>query len=304
MDKIRNLVDLHTHSTASDGTLTPAQVVRHAYDKGLKAIALTDHDTVDGVAEAMQECAALNEELAGCGVNELKEQWNPFEVIPGIEISCNYGKTELHILGLFIDYKNEELCNALVEIREKRIARNKKMVELFQEHNMDITLEDLYHGNYNTVITRAHFARIMLEKGYIKTKAEAFDRYIGPGCPLYLPKPTITPEHAMSMLTGAKAVPVLAHPYQYKLGDAGTEECVQYLMKLGLKGVEAYHSSNNTYESGKLKDMAVRNGLLVTGGSDFHGANKPDIEIGCGRGGLRVHESLLEDVRKCKKLFS
>lgn len=304
MEAIRNLVDLHVHSNVSDGTLTPSEVVRHAYEKGLKAIALTDHDTVEGIEEALAECIRLNEKLAGMGVKERKELWNPFEVVPGIEISCNYGKAELHILGLFVDYKNREFRDALGEIRQKRIARNQKMIELFHKHNMDITMEDLYHGNPDTVVTRAHFARLMQEKGYVKTKADAFKRYIGPGCPLYLPKPTITPEHAMNMLAMAKAVPVLAHPYLYKLGDAGTEECVQYLMKLGLKGVEAYHSSNNRYESGKLKDMAVRNGLFVTGGSDFHGTNKPDIEIGCGRGGLRVHESLLEDVRKCKKHFS
>lgn len=283
---MRNLVDLHVHSTASDGTLTPKKVVVHAYEKHLKAIALTDHDTVAGIEEA---------------VNASMELYSgEFEVVPGIEISCNYGNTELHILGLFIDYKKQSFQDALTELRDKRVERNCQMLKRFHDHGFEITMEELYSGNPDTVVTRAHFARIMLEKGYIKTKAEAFDKYIGQGCPLYLPKPVITPEHAMTMLRDAHAVPVLAHPLQYQLGYQKTEECVQYLKNLGLKGIEAYHSSNNQYESGKLKDMAVRNGLLVTGGSDFHGNNKPDIEIGCGRGGLRVHESLLESVRNCQ----
>lgn len=298
--EIRNLVDLHTHSTASDGTLKPGEVVRRGYKMGLKAIALTDHDTVDGVKEALRECEYLNQEMAIYGTDGK----GVFEVVPGIEISCNYESAELHILGFFIDCENEALQKGLESLRAKRVARNLMMIELFEKHDMPITLEELCHGNADTVVTRAHFARVMQEKEYVKTKNQAFDKWLSPGKPLYIPKPTITPEYAMDLLNQAKAVPVLAHPYQYKLGDAGTEKCVQYLMELGLKGIEAYHSSNNQHESGKLKEMAVRNGLLVTGGSDFHGANKPDIELGVGRGGLRVHESLLEDVRKCKKDFS
>lgn len=296
----RNLVDLHTHSTASDGTLKPMEVVRRAYKMGLKAIALTDHDTVDGVKEAVRECGYLNEEMSVYAT----EDKGVFEVVPGIEISCNYESVELHILGLFLDCENEVLLKGLESLRAKRVARNLLMIELFEKHGMPITMEELCHGNVDTVVTRAHFARVMQEKGYVKTKNQAFDKWLSPGKPLYIPKPTITPEYAMDLLNQASAVPVLAHPYQYKLGDAGTEKCVKYLMELGLKGIEAYHSSNNQYESGKLKELAVQNGLLVTGGSDFHGSNKPDIELGIGRGGLRVHESLLEEVRKCKKHFS
>ena len=301
---MRNLVDLHVHSTASDGTLTPTEVVELAYNKGLKAIAITDHDTVDGVEEAILASHRLNEKMVGLSRNEIKEEWTPFEVVPGIEISCNYQDTELHILGLFIDYKNEELRKGLNELRQKRIKRNEKMLALFLEHGFEITMDELYHGNPDTVVTRAHFARIMEEKGYVKSKQQAFDKYLGNGCPLYLPKPVIPPQWAMELLAKAGAVPVLAHPFQYKLGDKKTEECIQSLIPMGLKGLEAYHSSNNQYDSGKLKAMADRNGLLVTGGPDCHGSNKPDILTGTGRGGLRIHESLLEQVRKCKKLFS
>ena len=283
-----NLVDLHVHSTASDGTVTPAEVVRLAFDSGLRAIALTDHDTVAGIEEALAE------------VRQIKKEYpeTPFEVVPGIEISCNYEGKELHILGFFADVENKAFLEGLEDIRQKRIRRNEQMVDLCREHGMDISMEELYHGNPGTVVTRAHFARVMQEKGYVKTKADAFKKYISPGCPLYLPKPDITPEHAMQLLCWARAVPVLAHPLQYRMGNDGTRTCIAFLKELGLKGVEAYHSSNNTYESGKLKNMAMEQDLIVTGGSDFHGANKPDIMIGRGRGGLRVHESMLEAVRK------
>lgn len=284
----RNLVDLHVHSNASDGTLAPAEVVRLAFDMGLRAIALTDHDTVAGISEALLEAEEIAREHPDTA----------FEVVPGIEISCNYEGKELHILGFFVDIENRAFLQGLEEIRQKRIRRNEQMVALCRDYGMDISIEELYHGNPGTVVTRAHFARVMQEKGYVKTKAEAFKKYISPGCPLYLKKPDITPEHAMELLHLARAVPVLAHPLQYRMGDAQTEECIATLKELGLKGVEAYHSSNNTYESGKLKNMALRQGLLVTGGSDFHGANKPDIMLGRGRGGLRVHESMLKAVRE------
>lgn len=283
-----NLVDLHVHSTASDGTVAPAEVVRLAFDSGLRAIALTDHDTVAGIEEALTEARQIKKEYPETS----------FEVVPGIEISCNYEGKELHILGFFVDVENKAFLEGLEDIRQKRIRRNEKMVDLCREHGMDISMEELYHGNPGTVVTRAHFARVMQEKGYVKTKADAFKKYISPGCPLYLPKPDITPEHAMQLLCQARAVPVLAHPLQYRMGNDGTRNCIAFLKELGLKGVEAYHSSNNTYESGKLKNMAMEQDLIVTGGSDFHGANKLDIMIGRGRGGLRVHESMLEAVRK------
>ena len=293
---MRNLVDLHVHSTASDGTLSPTEVVRHAQEKGLKAIALTDHDTVEGIEEARKAA----EEIA----KEKKEEEH-IEVVPGIEISCNYTKdVELHILGFFVDDKNQDFLEALAAIRQKRLERNERMVALFQKEGFSVTMEDLYHGNQSTVVTRAHFARVMMEKGYVTSKQQAFEKYLNPGKPLYLPKPTITPEYALSLLAMAQAVPVLAHPLLYRMGYAQTEQCIKELMPLGLKGVEVYHSSNNAYESGKLREIARENGILVTGGSDFHGSNKPDIAIGCGRGGLRVHESLLEEVRMWKKHFS
>lgn len=279
-----NLIDLHVHSNASDGTCTPSEVVALAVEKGLTAIALTDHDTIAGLSQAQEAAAKL-----------------PIEIIPGIELSCVYNGEEIHILGLFVDpgdpvFRAE--TEALQEIREKR---NEEMIRRFQEAGISITLEEVMAGNPDTVITRAHFARALFENGYVKNMDQAFKKYLDYGGPYCPRKEKITPEHAMKILTGSKASPVLAHPYQYHLGDKKTEELVRYLTSLGLQGLEVYHSSNNQYESGKLKKLAVKYGLFPTGGSDFHGSNKPDIQMGSGRGGLRISSLLLDDIKRIRQ---
>ncbi len=277
-------VDLHVHSNASDGTLTPSEVVTLAEEKGLAAIALTDHDTIDGISEAQAAASGL-----------------PIEIIPGIELSCVYQGEEIHILGLYVDPDDRDFVSETQALKEIRNKRNEEMICRFQNAGISITLEEVMAGNPNTVITRAHFARILLEKGYVKNMNQAFKQFLdynGPYCPR---KEKITPEHAMKILTNCKASPVLAHPYQYHLGDKKTEELVQDLKVLGLQGLEVYHSSNNQYESGKLKKLASQYGLFPTGGSDFHGSNKPDICLGTGRGGLRVSVLLLDDIKRIRK---
>lgn len=274
-------VDLHVHSTASDGTLTPTEVVELAIQKNLAAIALSDHDTVKGVSEAIQ--AAKGTEL---------------EVIPATELSCYYQGIEIHVLGLFVDHQNKEFLDALDQLEEARKKRNLDMLALFQQDRIHITLEDLQAGNPSSVITRAHFARALVQKGFCKDKDTAFRRYLGIGCPYYLPKPQVTPEQSLPMITKAGGIPILAHPMLYKLGHRQVEELVQYLIPLGLKGIEAYHSSCNPSQSDKLRSLAIQYGLAISGGSDFHGANKPDIQIGSGRGGLRITEAVLEELRK------
>ncbi len=277
-------IDLHVHSNASDGTYTPSEVVALAVKKHLTAIALTDHDTIAGLSEAQAAAAGL-----------------PIEIIPGIELSCVYNGDEIHILGLYVDPSDQEFraeTDALQEIREKR---NAEMIRRFQAAGISVSLEEVTAGNPDTVITRAHFARVLFEKGYVKDMNQAFKKYLdydGPYCPR---KEKITPEHAMNILLNCKASPVLAHPYQYHLGDKKTEELVSYLKDLGLHGLEVYHSSNNQYESGKLKKLADKYGLFPTGGSDFHGSNKPDISLGCGRGRLRISSLLLQDIKRIRQ---
>ncbi len=277
-------VDLHVHSNASDGTFTPSEVVALAVEKGLAAIALTDHDTIDGLSEAQAAASGL-----------------PIEIIPGIELTCVYQGEEIHILGIYVDPADREFISETDALKEIRKKRNEEMIRRFQNAGISITLDEVMAGNPDTVITRAHFARVLLEKGYVKNMDQAFKKYLdysGPYCPR---KDKITPEHAMKILTDCKASPVLAHPYQYHLGDKKTEELVCYLKDLGLQGLEVYHSSNNQYESGKLRKLARKYDLFPTGGSDFHGSNKPDISLGAGRGGLRVTALLLDDIKRIRR---
>lgn len=275
------LIDLHVHSDASDGTLTPSQLAALAAAKKLTAFALTDHDTVDGIAEAV---AAAE----GTGV----------EVVPGTELSCLYRGKEIHILGLFLHYTDERLLQALERQRKSRDLRNEEIIRLLTGDGMPVTREELQAGQPDTVITRAHFARVLLEKGYVSSTEQAFTRYLGHGKKYCPPKAAFTPEAAISLIRGAGGFAAVAHPVQYKLGFKETEAMIVEFMRYGLEGIEVFYSSHREFESRKLREICLAHDLLPTGGSDFHGSNKPDIGLGCGRGGLKVSSLLLEDIKK------
>ena len=271
-------IDLHTHSNQSDGTLTPTQVVEKAAQAGLYAIALTDHDTVSGVAEAVEAGRKY-------GVR----------VIPGIEISSARNGGDVHILGYAPDLHHPGFLKELERIRSVRIERNIRMAKLLADHGFSITYEALLSKfGEGAIITRAHFARYLLDTKQIGSIAEAFDKYIGPGCPCYLPKEEITIERAMSILRMAGARPVLAHPMLYKLTRTELEELVDRLVDLGLYGIEAVYTTYSQEEENYVKQLAKQKGLVLTGGSDFHGENKPKIALGRGFGNLYVPADLLE----------
>lgn len=281
MNNNLELIDLHVHSNASDGSLTPSEVAEEAIKAGLKAIALTDHDTVDGIPEILEYT---------------KDK--PLEIVPGVELSCYYNNREIHILGFYGDYSNPKLHEALQHLSEQRKNRNIQMVELMQRDGLNVTMEKLLHGNPDSVITRAHFARVLVEEGICKDKEVAFKKYIGVGCKYYLPKPKITCEMAMDILNKYFKASFLAHPLLYKMGYAQIEELIVYLKSLGLNGIEAFHSSNNIYESDKLRSMAIKHDLLISGGSDFHGIIKPNIKLGVGRGGMKIQKYLLDKIKE------
>lgn len=276
-------IDLHAHSNASDGTLSPTQVVELAAREGLRAIALTDHDTVAGIREAEEAAERTGVEL-----------------VPGIEFSCVWKGTEIHILGLFVDMDDPSFVRQVQELLKVRDERNEEMIRRFQADGMDITLEGLKAGEPDTVVTRAHFARLLVEKGYAATLDTAFKKYLQYGGRYCIRKEKIDPEKAMDILVQNGAFPSLAHIMQYKLGWEEDKKLLAYLKELGLKGLEVYHSSHNASQSIRLQDLAVRYGLLPTGGSDFHGANKPDIQIGVGRGGLKLSYGLLEAIKRAR----
>lgn len=275
-----NYIDLHTHSTASDGSFTPTEVVELAKEAGLTYFALTDHDTVKGIAEALNHAEKIG------GIN----------VIPGTELSCYEGEREIHIVGLFIDHEDAAFLKALDELELARERRNEQMVQKFVDGGIPLTIDELKHGNPGSVITRAHFARVLVEKGVCKDKAEAFDKYLGIDCPFYLPKPKVTPEYVIGLINKAGGTAILAHPYSYKLSKSQVENLLDKLIPAGLSGMECYYSTYDDGQTSELRSMAFARNLLVSGGSDFHGAIKPDISIGTGCGNLRVPEKLLDNI--------
>lgn len=279
-------IDLHVHSNASDGTLTPTEVVRLAASLSLSAIALTDHDTLAGIKEA-QTAALL-----------LSDSENPLRIIPGTEISAAYNKRDIHILGLFLDIDNKTLNDALQEALLKRNERNEEMTARLRGAGINITVEDLKASEGEAVLTRAHFAKYMTEHGYTKSNKEAFEKYLNDSSPYYVPREYLTPETAISLIHQAGGLAVLAHPLLYKYNLEQLDELISLLAGFGLDGIETIYSMNTGFDEGIVRRFANRYNLVMTGGSDFHGSNKPDISLGSGKGNLQIPETLLEPIEK------
>lgn len=277
-------IDLHTHTTASDGTLTPSELVAYAAEKGLCAVAVTDHDTTEGIAEALS--AADGREL---------------NVIPGIEISSMYDRLEIHIVGLFIDPENTSLLEWLTALRQSREERNKKMLTVLSDMGIEISYDELSEFAAGSIITRAHFAGIMLKKGYITSINEAFDRLIGDRCPAYIPRELPDYKTSINMIRSAGGIAVLAHPLLYKINTKGLEDMVSELAAASLTGIEAYYSTHSPSDTKYIKRLAQQNRLLLSGGSDFHGSNKKNLDLGTGYGTLAVPADLIDTLKGALK---
>lgn len=274
------MIDLHVHSNKSDGTYSPRQLVQYAVQKRLTAFALTDHDTTAGLEEALAAAKEL-----------------PVTVIPGIEFSTAYEEKDVHILGLGIDDKIPAFSAALEEFIASRRQRNERMCQKLRDYvGTDITYEKLLEAFPGAVITRAHYARYLLGQGCVKSMPEAFERYIGDRAPCFIPREKVTPQKAVELILKAGGIPVLAHPPLYHMSDARLDRLVRELTETGLAGIEAYYSTYTAGETVHMKSLARQYRLHITGGSDFHGANKPDIDLGSGRGSLCVPDSILDDL--------
>ena len=271
-------IDLHTHSTFSDGTFTPLQLVKYAEEKGLKAFALTDHDTTEGVKEA-------------------KSIETNVEVISGVEISTRYDKKEIHIVGLYVNENDADLNKQLKYYREKRVTRNFEILEKLNSLGVDITIDDVKESCTGDVISRAHIAKALVSKGFVGSYTEAFDRYLGDNKCAYVPRETLNYDDSMELITKAGGVPVLAHPLLYKMSDTNLENMMVKLRQKGLKAVEVYYSTHSNSDTQHIMAMANRVGLIYSGGSDFHGATKPKIDMGTGMGKLAVPYEILEKIR-------
>lgn len=269
-------VDLHVHSTRSDGTLTPAQLVAYALEKGLSAFALTDHDTIDGIEEALDAAKG-----------------HPVTVIPGIEYSTRYQNRDVHIVGLYIDHHSPVFLEYLTRFQQSRLNRNDKLCANLQQIGMDITYEEILESFPNATITRAHYAQFLMEKGYVKSRNEAFDRYLGDHTPYFVPREKISPKEVIAVTRKAGGVPILAHPPLYKLGKEQMEQLISTLAEDGLMGIECLYSSYTSSDEREMKAYAERYHLLPSGGSDFHGAAKPGLDLACGYGKLFVPDSYM-----------
>ena len=273
-----NTIDLHIHTTASDGTASPAQVVRMAGELGLSAISVADHDTVSGCGEAMAEGRAL-------GV----------EVVPGVEFSSRYGRT-IHILGYFLNTESPALTRVLDWIVAERDQRNEKMAALMAADGIPVDYAEM-KARFGPVIGRPNFGQLLVTLGYAESVQDAFDRYIEKGQPYYLPRKMLSIERSVEVIREAGGVPVLAHPFQYRLEEPALRQLIEHCMDHGLLGLECRYSLYDEQQSQYLLSLAREYGLAPTGGSDFHGSNKPHIRLGTGTGSLAVPAEWLESLR-------
>ena len=282
-----NYIDLHVHSTYSDGSNTPAELVSLASATGLTAIALTDHDTTDGILAAQTAAASLSTDA-------------PLRIIPGVELSAAYKDRDIHILGLFIDPRNTALTESLTTARENRRQRNLTMLQRLCDAGYPLTEAELQSNGDASCIGRMHFANALVARGYAKDKADVFNRFIGTDCPYYVPREFITPQDAIALIHAAGGLAILAHPLLYHLERPELEQLMFRLKIYGLDGLEAIYTTNSNEDEQYLRTFASRNGLLLSGGSDYHGANKPHISIGTGRGNLRIPETILKALESAR----
>ena len=285
------IVDLHVHSNRSDGSMSPSELVDLAVEKDLSAFALTDHDTVGGVPEALIRA------------EEWAKKGTAIEVIPGIELSTEYKGKDIHIVGIDINYEAKTFKQYLTDFVNSRTLRNKKMCQNLQEAGIDISYEKLMAEYPGSVITRAHYARFLHEHGYTSSMKEAFERYVGDHTKYFVPREKVTPVQAVELILNAGGIPILAHPVLYGLGKTALDTLVAELKDAGLMGIEAVYSTYTPSDERDIKALALKYDLAISGGSDFHGKAKPDIDLAVGRGKLFVHEGILNGLRDKKQVL-
>ncbi len=276
-------IDLHIHTNASDGTDAPAEAVEKARTLGLEAIALTDHDTVSGVAEAVR----AGEQL---GV----------EVVPGIEVSSDYRDNNIHVLGYFIDPEADALRQVMDWIRVERIARNEYVVNKMADDGFDISMEELRRMYPDAVLGRPHMAEFLVKKGYVSSIREGFALYLGEGKKYYLPKRRISLARAVDTILASGGLAVLAHPLQYRYPLEEVVEMIEYARSLGVKALECYYSEHSPEDERWLLARAEEYGLGVSGGSDYHGTRKTHIAMGRGMGNLAIPRRVLDELKKLR----
>jgi 3',5'-nucleoside bisphosphate phosphatase len=274
------VIDLHTHSTISDGTDPPVRIPELAAEAGCTAVALTDHDRQDGVEPASVRAAELGVEL-----------------VPGVEISCQHPGV-MHMLVYFLEPGEGPLQDELFRLQRARDDRNRRLAELLGRLGLPVTYDEIQAEAGGVGAGRPHIASILVRKGVVASIQEAFDVWLAKGRPAYLDKERLEAKAAILLALSSPAAPVLAHPLSLGLSPADTDAAVAELASFGLVGVEAIYGRYGADERAELRDLAYRHGLTVTGGSDYHGTYKPNLELGVGQGDLNVPDELLERLRE------
>jgi len=276
-------IDLHTHTTASDGTLSPDELVQLAASLDLRAVAVTDHDTVGGLSQALR---------AG--------QEAGVEVIPGCELSIDFPTGQMHIVGLFLPDPPLELQATLDDLQYRRNTRNDRILAKLEEVGVKVELQEIQELAGEASIGRPHIARVLVQKGVVEDIDQAFRNYIGPGGAAYVPKDKLGPERAIQVLKREGATVILAHPCTLEVGTQELRDLLSRLKEQGLDGMEAYYSDHTPDQTETYLQLCREYDLLVSGGSDFHGSVKKDIQLGVGRGNLDLPYSLVRRMRQAR----
>jgi predicted metal-dependent phosphoesterase TrpH len=275
-------IDLHTHSAASDGTDSPSALARKAAACGLAAFALTDHDCTDGLAEAAAEAARLG-----------------LKFVPGVEIAVRRGERELHILGLFLPMFSPALEKSLAGIRSRRDTRNRAVLDKLAALGVPLDPEAVRRRAGGKAVGRPHIAAALAAAGYVADSREAFIRFLGRGCPAYVPRNLSAPEEGLALLRRESPVVSLAHPFlSPTMTRSELDDILAEFRPWGLTALEAYHSDHGAEQTDICLELARKHRLAVTGGSDYHGENKENVALGMGRGNMRVPLSLLDDLER------
>lgn len=285
---MKTYIDLHIHSTASDGTFSPTEIINEALKLSGKenpvVLALTDHDTVSGTEEFQKVAFKHKKQLT---------------TISGVEISTNYHGVEIHLLGYNINPLNKSLLNNLTIYRESRDGRNAKIIEKLQEQGFKVSMDEIHSDKPGETIGRPHIAKLLMKKKYVSSIQEAFDKYLAEGRICYVERIMPTPQEAINLIKNSGGIPVLAHLMLYKKLDAAQKEVlVHELKEYGLVGIETYYNTYTPVEQEYVSSLAKQWGLLKTGGTDFHGKNKPNISLFKGQGEMEVPESILPELFK------
>jgi predicted metal-dependent phosphoesterase TrpH len=275
------MIDLHVHSTASDGFEAPSAVVRMAAAAGLRAIGLTDHDTQSGIPEARIEATRSG-----------------IELIAGTELSVDWVRGAMHLVVLFLEPGSGPLQDRLGELRQGRTERNRRIIARLAELGVPVSEAAILELAGGESVGRPHIAAVMVARGHVESIFDAFDRYLGWGKPAYMARPRLSPEEAIGLALDSRAVPILAHPHTMGLNTSEeVATTLRRLAKAGLVGVECYYPLYSPLEREGYAALAERFGLKPSGGSDYHGSYKPDVELGIGRGNLVVPDHLLDALR-------